>query len=46
MIDHHMRTEIEPLSELVYKFVDAHQLLKDFWLEVDKTLSTLGLEEE
>lgn len=29
-----------------YKFVDGHQLLKDFWLEVDKTLRALGLEEE
>ncbi len=29
-----------------YEFVDAHQLLKDFWIEVDKTLSALGLEEE
>jgi hypothetical protein len=29
-----------------YEFVDAHQLLKDFWSEVDKTLSVLGLEEE
>jgi hypothetical protein len=29
-----------------YEFVDAHQLLKDFWSEVDKTLSILGLEKE
>lgn len=29
-----------------YEFVDAYQLLKDFWSEVDKTLSVLGLEEE
>lgn len=29
-----------------YEFVDAHQLLKDFWLEVDKTLRALGIEEE
>ena len=29
-----------------YEFVDAHQLLKDFWLEVDKTLSAFGLAEE
>lgn len=29
-----------------YEFVDAYQLLKDFWLEVDKTLSALGIEEE
>ena len=29
-----------------YEFVDAHQLLKDFWSEVDKTLNALGLKEE
>jgi hypothetical protein len=29
-----------------YEFVDAHKLLKDFWSEVDKTLSALGLKEE
>jgi hypothetical protein len=29
-----------------YEFVNAHQLLKDFWSEVDKTLNTLGLAEE
>jgi hypothetical protein len=29
-----------------YEFVDAHQLLKDFWLEVDKTLKAFGLEED
>lgn len=29
-----------------YEFIDGHQLLKDFWLEVDKTLQELGLEEE
>jgi hypothetical protein len=28
------------------EFVDGHQLLKDFWLEVDKTLCALGIEEE
>ena len=28
-----------------YEFIDGHQLLKDFWLEVDKTLRALGLEE-
>lgn len=26
-----------------YEFVDAHQLLKDFWSEVDKILSALRL---
>ncbi len=31
---------------IFYEFVDAHQLLKDFWSEVDKTLRTLELEEE
>ncbi|OGT42436.1 MAG: hypothetical protein A3F42_07820 [Gammaproteobacteria bacterium RIFCSPHIGHO2_12_FULL_37_34] len=29
-----------------YEFVDAYQLLKDFWSEVDKTLSVLGIEKE
>src|SRR3990167_8789487 len=29
-----------------YEFVNAYQLLKDFWSEVDKTLSALGLEGE
>lgn len=29
-----------------YEFVDAYQLIKDFWSEVDKTLKMLGLEEE
>lgn len=29
-----------------YQFVNAYQLLKDFWFEVDKTLNALGLEEE
>lgn len=29
-----------------YEFVDGHQLLKDFWREVDITLRALGLEEE
>ena len=29
-----------------YEFVDGHQLLKDFWLAVDRTLRALGLEEE
>jgi len=29
-----------------YEFVDASQLLKDFWAEVDKILTTLGLYEE
>lgn len=29
-----------------YLFTDAHQLLKDFWLEVDKVLYALGFEVE
>jgi hypothetical protein len=29
-----------------YLFTNAHQLLKDFWLEVDKVLNSLGLEQE
>lgn len=29
-----------------YEFVDAHQLLKDFWAEVDKTLKKFGIEGE
>lgn len=28
-----------------YEFIDAHQLLKDFWIEVDKTLKKFGFEE-
>ncbi len=31
---------------VIYLFVDANQLLKDFWLEVDKALNTLGFEQE
>jgi hypothetical protein len=30
---------------VLYEFVDAYQLLKDFWSEVDKTLRSLGVEE-
>lgn len=26
-----------------YKFIDPYQLIKDFWLEVDKTLEILGV---
>lgn len=29
-----------------YEFVNAHQLLKDFWKEVDKTLNVLGITDE
>lgn len=28
-----------------YAFIDAHKLLKDFWIQVDKTLEKLGIEE-
>ena len=31
---------------IFYLFIDAHQLLKDFWLEVDKILYSLGFEQE
>jgi hypothetical protein len=41
--DHRHRHEKD--EGIFYEFVDAHQLLKDFWLEVDKTLNALGLEE-
>lgn len=42
--DHHHRNSND--EGIPYEFVDAHQLLKDFWSEVDKILSTLGLVEE
>ena len=29
-----------------YEFVDAHQLIKDFWSDVDKTLKALEIDEE
>lgn len=29
-----------------YEFVDAHQLIQDFWTEVDKVLKALGIEEK
>jgi hypothetical protein len=28
-----------------YEFISAHQLLKDFWMAVDKTFQKLGVEE-
>lgn len=28
-----------------YEFISAYQLLKDFWIEVDKTLKKFGVEE-
>jgi len=42
--DHrHRHSKDEGIS---YEFVNAYQLLQDFWSEVDKTLRALGLEEE
>ena len=40
--DHHHR-HIEDQG-IHYEFIDAHQLITDFWLAVDKTLQALGLE--
>ncbi|GEM_PF-3653753 len=31
---------------IFYQFLDAHQLLKDFWMEVDKILDSLGLKQD
>lgn len=31
---------------VIYLFVNANQLLKDFWLEVDRVLNSLGFEQE
>ena len=31
---------------IFYIFVNAYQLLKDFWLDVDKTLKLLSSEQE
>lgn len=42
--DHRHRHSTDP--GVFYEFVDGHQLLKDFWFEVDKTLQALGLQEE
>ena len=41
--DHRHRSSTD--KGIPYEFVDGHQLLKDFWLEVDKTLRALGLGE-
>lgn len=41
--DHHHRRAND--KGIPYQFVDAHQLLKDFWEEVDKTLKKLGIED-
>ena len=42
--DHRHRHKEDP--GVHYEFVSAQQLLTDFWLEVDKTLYTLGIEQE
>ena len=42
--DHHHRHSAD--KGVPYEFIDGHQLLKDFWLEVDTALCALGLEEE
>jgi len=39
-------TKFEVRQVQATEFVDGHQLLKDFWFEVDKTLQALGLQEE
>jgi len=42
--DHrHRHSEDEGVA---YDFIDAHQLIKDFWLEVDRILKTLGFDAE
>lgn len=44
VFDHHHRHSKD--EGVPYEFIDAHQLLKDFWLEVDKILSNLELEDQ
>lgn len=41
--DHHHRYTND--EGVPYEFVDAYQLLQDFWAAVDKTLKKLGIEE-
>ena len=42
--DHrHRHAEDEGVA---YKFIDAHQLLKDFWIEVDRVLNAFGVNVE
>ncbi len=41
--DHHHRHASD--EGVPYEFLDAHQLLEDFWAEVDRTLKKLGIEE-
>lgn len=42
--DHrHRHSEDEGVA---YEFIDAHQLLKDFWLAVDRVLNALGIDVE
>lgn len=43
-LDHRHRNSED--EGIFYTFIDAHQLLKDFWLEVDKLLNSLGYEQE
>lgn len=38
--DHHHRHSRD--RGIPYEFIDAHQLLKDFWSEVDRVLSLFG----
>lgn len=40
--DHRHRNKTD--QGIYYEFTDAHQLLSDFWIEVDKILNTLGFE--
>lgn len=42
--DHRHRNSTD--EGIPYEFIDGHQLLKDFWLEVDKALRLLELKEE
>ncbi len=42
--DHHHRNSED--EGILYEFIDAHQLLKDFWIEVDNILNSLGFEQE
>jgi hypothetical protein len=45
-IPHGIRYRHSTDEGIPYEFVNGHQLLKDFWFEVDKTLDALGLGEE
>jgi len=39
MYDHYHRHAND--KGIPYEFIDGHQLLKDFWIEVDKTLKKI-----